>query len=294
MAIKATEIIQVATETVRGTLPDPATWVQHEYLGEMSGIQHSRSGFEGKFPSAFPQMSRVIKTGHRLGGPIVLPMFAATAEAIINMGLTRTSGVLNSYTIQKQKAGAIEEVRYLGCVVETLTIRGEPGDDPVLVTLDIQALEETKGSYSISAGTYPAGVPLMGHKTEISVNSVNITQWSSFEITIANTLFVGPSKPTGWPQRIRDGYRRVGVVIDHLYDEDDWADILRANTVVPIVIAMKNGTGSVHATATMAEAQVMEAPEQASDPDSEVTQPLTAVCQKPAATDEIVMTYATS
>lgn len=294
MAIKATEIIQIAQETVRGVLPSPATWAQHEYLAEMTGIQLTRSAFEAKFPSAFPQMARVIKTGKRVGGPLVLPLFAANAQAIISMGLTRTSGELNSYSIQRKKPGGIEEVRYLGCVVETLTIRGEPGDDPVIATLDIQAMEETEGSYSISAGTYPGGVPLMGHKTEISVNSVAITNWNSFELTIQNTVFVGPSKPTGWPQRITDGYRRVGVVIDHLYDEDDFTDILRGQTVVPIIVAMKSGTGTEHATATMAEVQVLESPENASDPDSEVMQPLTGVAQKPAASDDIVMTYSTS
>ena len=109
MGLAGKEIIRSAIETVRGTVAGTPTWVQHDLHGEGLRIQEKRTAFEGWFSSSFPNLTRVVKTGSRGEGQLVTPIFALTAQALLEMGYKRTSGALDSFTFDKIKTNGEHE-----------------------------------------------------------------------------------------------------------------------------------------------------------------------------------------
>jgi len=290
MGIAGKEFAQFAPEATRGTVG--TSWTSVDLHGEGLRIQESRTAFEGKFASTFPMMTRVVKTGKKGEGKLVTPVFASNMQTMLEMAIKRTSGALDSFSWQKAKTNG-EYARYLGSVCEQLTIRWGADDSPVIFDYDWKTLGLATGT-SFSAGSVASGTPLMGLKTVVTVNGQSFQQLSG-EITIANNLVVGPPNPTtGYPLFIKDGGRRVQILLRQSLDDALLGAILRANSIVPIVANFYSGVGTEELTLTMAEVQILEGPEEAQDQWANVEQPVTGVCQKPTAANDIVPTYVTS
>jgi len=285
------KIVRMCTESVRGTTPGAPSWTQLDLQGAGLFINESRSAFEGWFSSTFPRMKKVIKTGKRGEGPLVTPIYIAQAQAILEAGYKRTSGALTSFTIHEKK-GSVEERAYTGCVCDQLSIRGGSDDDPVIATLDWRCLgvDSTSG---ITAGAYPSGTPLMGHKTTISVNSVDITdELDDWEITFANNLIIGPHSAAGFPKYIRDGRQRVGIQLNQAYESNGLTEILRGQDAVAIAISMLTGVGTEEVEFTAAKAHILEAPE-SGDVGEDMKQSATLVLEEPTGS-EYAFAYTTS
>lgn len=254
-------IIRLSNETVRGTTDGSPTWLQLDEHQAGLGINESRSAWEGFLSSTFPRMTKVVPTGKRASGPLVTPLFIDQAQSLLEFGYLRTSGAAKSCTIHKKNGPAGEQRAYTGCVVERLGIRGGADDSPVIATLDFNCLGSASTT-GITAATYPSGVPVMGHKTTITVNAVDITDdLDDWEITFENNSIIGPHAVNGFPKYIKDGVQRVGIQLNQSLESNALTEIMRGQSAVEVVINMATGVGTEAIVFTAPTCFVLEAPE---------------------------------
>jgi len=290
------EIVRFCTETTRGELPGAPSWQTVDLHGAGFRGNEAREAHESFRSSTFPHLTQVIKTAKNASPSLVTPIFPLTAQAFLEPGYKRTSGVLDSRTFQHKK-GSIEEVGYLGCVVNSMRIPFGANSDPVLVTQEMMALSYDDTVTGITAGAYPGSTtdltPFMGHKTVVTIGGVDYDNLEGV-IICENNLVVPGVGTTGFPIAIKDGTQRWGIELRESQEGSDRLDSLRGDSTVAVVITIKTGAGTEAVSFTMAEVHILEATEDAAEIGDDIQVPLVGVAEKPSEADPVVVAYTTT
>jgi len=291
MGLVANSILKSAIETVRGTAV--TTTVTHDLEGSAFHMGKDGGAYEGKFTSAFPQMARVIKTSRKHRGQLVTPILSTVMQAQFEMGFKRTSGALDSFTFDHKEQSSGEQSKYAGCVCDQMVLEWGSNDDPVRLSYDIEAMSLASTS-GITAGTYQAGNPLMGHRTLVTVGGTSYTVENlSGRLTIANNLIVGPAGADGFPKFIRDGFRRVSLELQNSHDSSAIGAIFRGVAITPIVLVFASGTGTETLTITLPEVHIIQS-NGSGDVDADEEYAIAGIARKPSGADECQPAYSIS